>query len=123
MKVSVQLTRFALVGVLNTGLHVFVVGLMSQVFGFSQLASNVFAYVLASSFSFILNSIWSFQVKPKAHRFARFQLVGMIGVVISAFFGYLGDVFAWHYVLTGLLTACFVPLISFLGHRAYTYSR
>lgn len=120
---STQLIRFALVGVVNTALHLAVVGVMTQIFGLTQLISNSVAYVIASSFSFVVNSIWSFQVKPQAHRFARFQIVGLLGVIVSATFGHLGDVFGWHYVITVLLTGCFVPFISFLGHRIYTYSK
>ena len=122
MKIPVQLFRFAMVGVLNTAIHLAVVGILTEVWGLSQLISNIVAYVAASSFSFIINSIWSFEVTPQARRYARFQIVGLLGVLVCAFLGWLGDVFGWHYVITVLLTACIVPLISFLAHRSYTYS-
>ena len=122
MKIPVQLLRFAMVGVLNTAIHLAVVGILTQVLGLSQLISNIAAYVAASSVSFIINSIWSFEVRPQARRYARFQIVGLLGVLVCAFLGLLGDVFGWHFVITVLLTACIVPLISFLAHRSYTYS-
>ena len=122
MKIPVQLFRFAMVGVLNTAMHLAVVGILTQVFGLSQLISNIAAYVTASSVSFVINSIWSFEVRPQARRYARFQVVGLLGVSVCAFLGGLGDAFGWHYVITVLLTACIVPLISFLAHRCYTYS-
>jgi putative flippase GtrA len=108
---------------LNTALHLATVGLLTQIFGLSQLVSNVAAYLVASSFSFIANSIWSFEVKPQARRFARFQVVGLMGLLASALTGHMGDVFGWHYAVTVLLTGCIVPLLSFLAHRSYTYSR
>jgi putative flippase GtrA len=123
MKTTGQLTRYALVGVLNTALHLTIFGLLTQNFGLSQLLSNVAAYLVASSFSFVVNSIWSFRVKPQARRFARFQVVGLMGLLASALTGHMGDVFGWHYVVTVLLTAGIVPLLSFLAHRSYTYSR
>ena len=123
MKTTVQLFRFAVVGLFNTALHLAIVGLLTQRFGLSQLVSNVAAYVVASSFSFMVNSIWSFQVKLQARRFARFQVVGLMGLLASAVVGHMGDVFGWHYAVTVLVTGCMLPLLSFLAHRSYTYSR
>jgi putative flippase GtrA len=123
VKIPVQLIRFAMVGVLNTVLHLAVVGVLTQIFGLNQLISNVAAYLVASSFSFIANSIWSFEVRPQARRYARFQVVALLGLLVSGFIGHLGDVFGWHYVITVFLTACIVPLISFAAHRSYTFSR
>ena len=123
MHISVQLVRFAIVGVLNTVLHLVVVAILTQLVGVSQLISNSVAYLVASSFSFIVNSIWSFQAKPHAHRYLRFQVVGLVGLAVCAFFGYLGDVFGWHYVVAVLLSGCVLPLVTFLAHRFYTYSR
>jgi putative flippase GtrA len=123
MKPTVQLFRFAVVGVFNTALHLAIVGLLTQRFELSQLVSNVAAFVVASSFSFIANSVWSFEVKLQARRFARFQVVGLLGLMASAVVGYMGDVFGWHYAITVLVTGCILPLLSFLAHRSYTYSR
>ena len=123
MHISVQLVRFAIVGVLNTVLHLAVVAILTQLFGVSQLISNSTAYLVASSFSFIMNSIWSFQARPEAHRYIRFQVVGLLGLAICAFFGYLGDAFGWHFVVAVLLSGCALPLITFLAHRSYTYSQ
>lgn len=123
MKTTVQLTRFALVGVINTALHLATVGLLTQLLGLSQLVSNVAAYMVASSFSFVVNSVWSFEVKPQARRFARFQVVGLVGLLASALIGHMGDMFGWHFAITVLLTGCIVPLLSFLAHRSFTYSR
>jgi putative flippase GtrA len=123
MKKHIQLIRFSLVGLLNTLLHVGILGSMTQLIGLSQLISNSVAYLVASSFSFIVNSIWSFRVKPAAYRFARFQIVGLLGLSVCAFIGHLGDLYGWHYVITVLLTGVAVPLFSFFAHRSYTFSR
>jgi putative flippase GtrA len=123
MKTHNRLVRFGLVGVLNTALHLGVVAMLVQLVGASQLVSNVVAYVVASTFSYVLNSIWSFQVDMHVRRFGRFQLVGLMGLAICALLGYIGDRVGWHYVVTVLLTAVFVPVMSFLVHRSYTFSR
>ena len=64
----------------------------------------------------------SFEVRLEASCYARFQVVGLLGLSVSAFIGYLGDVFGWHYGVTVGLTGGIVPLLSFLAHRSYTYS-
>lgn len=123
MKPSVQVTRYALIGVGNTAIHLLIVGLLTWFVGLNQMYSNTIAYIIASSFSFLMNAKWSFQRKPKAQNYARFQVISVLGLIASTFFGYLGDYFGWHFALTVLLIALTVPIVSFLLHRSYTFSK
>jgi putative flippase GtrA len=122
MKSRVQLIRFSLVGNLNTILHTATIGLVVNVFALSQLISNAVAYVVASSFSFVINSVCSLEVKPHLYRYSRFELVALLRLAASAILGRMGDILRWLYAITIFLTALIVPFISFLVHRRYTFS-
>ena len=122
MKTRVQLTRFCVVGTLNFTVHLATFVVTINALRFSQLMSNATAYFVASSFSFVMNSIWSFEVKLHVRRYARFQIVGFLGLAICAIIGYLGDKFHWPYAVTVLMTVLILPLISFLAHSRYTFS-
>lgn len=123
MKPSVQVIRYALIGVGNTAVHLFIVGLLYWYVGLNQMYANVIAYIIASSLSFVMNAKWSFKRKPEARNYVRFQLVSVLGLIVSTTFGYLGDHFGWHFAVTVFLIALTVPVVSFLLHRSYTFSK
>lgn len=123
LKPSVQVTRYALIGVCNTTVHFLIVGLLMWLVEFNQMYANVTAYIVASFFSFLMNARWSFQSRPGARNYARFQLVSLLGLIVNATFGHLGDHFGWHFALTIFLISLTVPVISFLLHRTYTFSK
>lgn len=123
MKPSVQVTRYALIGVGNTGIHLFIVALLIWFVGLNQMYANIIAYIIASSLSFVMNAKWSFKRKPEARNYVRFQLVSVLGLIVSATLGYLGDHFGWHFAVTVFLIALTVPVVSFLLHRSYTFSK
>jgi putative flippase GtrA len=122
MRISAQLPRFCVVGAINTSIYVAVAAIGMGAFGLTQLLSNAIAYTVASSFSFFVNSVWSFAVSPRAHRYARFQLVGLIGMGVCVALGHAGDKLHWPYAITVLATALIAPLVSFLAHRWYTFA-
>lgn len=123
IKPGVQITRYALIGVCNTSIHLLIVGLLTWFAEFNQMYANVIAYIVASSFSFVMNTRWSFQSRPGARNYARFQLVSLFGLIVNATLGHLGDYFGWHIVVTVFLIGLTVSVISFLLHRSYTFSK
>jgi putative flippase GtrA len=123
IKPGVQITRYALIGVCNTTIHLLIVGLLTWFAEFNQMYANVIAYIVASSFSFVMNTRWSFQSRPGARNYARFQLVSLFGLIVNATVGHLGDHFGWHIAVTVFLIALTVSVISFLLHRSYTFSK
>jgi putative flippase GtrA len=117
-----QLTRFIVVGAANVNRWMATFAALVATLDLSQSWSNALAYVVASSFSFVMNSIWSFEVRLRLRRYIRFQLVGLIGLVIAGALGHLGDYYQWPYAVTVLATVLVLPPVSFLVHRSYTFA-
>ena len=95
---------------------------MINVFALSRLISNAAAHVVASSFSVVINSVWSLEVKPQLYRYSRFQLVALLGLAAPAILGRMGDIPGWLYAIIVFFTARIVPFISFLVRHRYTFS-
>ena len=117
----IQLIRFCVVGSVNFVIHLATFALAASVLDLTQLISNAIGYLVASSFSFIVNSIWSFEAKLRMRRYVRFQLVGVFGLAICAILGHLGDEFHLPYTVTVSATLLILPLVSFFIHRHYTF--
>lgn len=75
--------RFCITGVLNTALHYAVaLGMLVFVLDSPALANGV-AFIVATSFSCVMNTLWSFSRRLGAGVFARFGLVACLGCVLS----------------------------------------
>lgn len=118
-----QVLRYSLIGVGNTGAHLFIVWILSGLLETSQMFSNGFAYIIVSTISFVLNAKWSFQQAPGLASFRRFQIVSIFGLIVSSCIGWVGDLFEWHFTVTVMFIAIAVPILSFTLHRLYTFSR
>lgn len=123
MKPSTQIVRYAFVGVCNTLVHLAVVLIVLNIIGLGQMVANSIAYVVSSIFSFFMNSKWSFRQKPNSRNFSRFQVVTLVGLLVSSGIGFAGDYFNWNFIVTVLYVAVAVPFVSFMLHRKYTFTR
>lgn len=113
-----RVTRFALVGIFNTGLDFSILNALVFVFGVPDIAANIVSGTIAASISFFLNHRFVFSAsRPKsAQNFLIFLAITMVGL-----YGLQNLII---YVLTHYLTApaswCFDLLQWF---RAGTFSR
>lgn len=123
MHPSIQISRYAQIGVCNTAAYLLIVWLMTWLAEFNQMYANITAYIIVTFFSFWMNARWSFQRKPGVRNYARFQLVAVLGLIASATLGHLGDYFGWHFLVTVFLVGLVIPVMSFLLHRSYTFSK
>jgi len=122
MKIRTQVIQFSSAGSLNTILHFATISLLIGSFALRQSISNAVTYLIASSFSFLINSVWSFEVKPHVPRYSRFQVIALLGLAVSTILGHVSDILGWYYAITFFLTALIVPFISFLIRRRHTFS-
>jgi putative flippase GtrA len=81
--------RYGLVGVLNTGIHAVVLFVLSSVLGISLGVSNLSAFLCAATFSYFVNSYFTFSKKPNSRGYALFlSLNGLLAYAI----GFSGEI-------------------------------
>lgn len=94
-------SRYGLAGILNTGIHALVFGCATYG-GVSHMVANVAAFLIASSFSFLVNARWTFASKTGWRRYILF--VGLNGV-LAAVSGKIADELFWTPLLTFMVFA------------------
>jgi putative flippase GtrA len=113
--------RFALIGIINTGLHfIFLVLLVEKADLWPPLA-NASAFFGANLFSYFANSRFSFRTSISSNRYLRFFFTSLIGMAIS--FGLSTTVaqLGWHYLLGFALLLVVMPPINYLLVRRLVF--
>lgn len=106
--------RYATIGILNTALHWLVFILAVYVVGASQALGNLLAFCVAVTFSFALNSIFTF--KRKASGGMYFSYVAFMGG-LSLAFGYISDLINIEPIVTLILFSMVSLVVGFLFSR------
>ena len=112
--------RFAFVGVANTGLHAAVLWGLAKLGLFYTAASGI-GFLVASTFSYVVNCRWTFKQPYSVESAVRFMfansavLVWSLAVALAADRGYFGT------TVTIILTAAVGPTINFLVHKLWTF--
>ena len=81
MTVTAQMTRFALVGVVNTGTYYGCYLALLTVLPY--LAAHVIAFALSMTGSFLLNSYFTYRTRPTWRKFLLFPLTNAANFVIT----------------------------------------
>ena len=116
-----QVTGFSLIGVVNTLIHLILVTGLVELFFVHPILANGMAFISANLFSFWANSRWSFQVAVTSRRYMRFLAVSLLGLAVSLIAITISEALRWHYLAGVFLSFIFLPLITFLAHRNWTW--
>ncbi len=81
-KNSSKIIKFAMVGILNTGLDFIVFYLLYDIAGFYYLYAHIIAFTVAATNSFLLNALWTFRRLDRARIY--FQLISFFVITICA---------------------------------------
>ncbi|MDH5299406.1 MAG: GtrA family protein [Desulfobulbaceae bacterium] len=119
---SRQAQRFAVTGLLSTGIHALIAaGLINSLAAIPPLANGV-AFVAATFFSYLLNTRWSFSTTLHRRTLARFTLVASLGCLLAVGVSWLADGMGLHYLVGIAGVVCTVPPATFLLHSLWTYN-
>lgn len=114
-----EFIKYGVVGLLNTVVH-FIIFITALHFDLNQATSNLFGFIVAVSFSFILNSLFTFNAKPT---FSRYLKMVCIMAVISYGFGFLGDSLSFHPLVTFVVYCGCSYIISFTLVKKFVYAK
>jgi putative flippase GtrA len=116
-----QALRFAVTGVLITGLHVLIAVTLVQ----TLLPNPTFAYgvafAAATVFSYLINTTWSFSSSLHGRNLFRFCVVSIIGIFLSMAVSGATQHYGLHYGYGIAFVVCIVPPVTFLLHNFWTY--
>ncbi len=85
MKITTQLTKFILVGFVNTAVHYSIFLFLFRVFDLHMLLSSGIGYLVGVINSFIINRRWTFEIVSSANwlEFSKFVVVNVFSLVIN----------------------------------------
>jgi len=113
LKLQQQFSRYTLIGIVNTLIHMIVFGSFYTL-GFSQAIANLSGFAVASAFSFIVNSKYTFQTDLNIKRYLVF-LIGMAS--ISYLVGALADDNNIHPIITLVLFSAISLILGFIWSK------
>ena len=116
-----QAVRFALSGLLVTGLHTIVAVAFIQIVSPTPALANGVAFLVATVFSYLINTTWSFSVTLHGKNLFRFICVSFIGLFLAMSISGAAQYYGLHYLYGILLVVCIVPAVTFLLHSFWTY--
>jgi putative flippase GtrA len=116
-----QALRFALSGFLVTGLHVFIATALIQIVLLAPTLANGVAFLAATIFSYLINTMWSFSNTLHGKNLFRFCIVSCIGLFLAMTISGTAQYYGLHYLYGIGLVVCVVPPLTFLLHNYWTY--
>lgn len=120
-KLHISSYRFLIIGGFNTAIHLCVAFLTINQFGLHILAANFSGFLVATAFSFVANTLWSFEEKIRKVFLTRFFIVSTIIAIVNISLSSFASQQYLNPKLTIFLTALITPIISYSLHRYWTY--
>ncbi|WP_321850933.1 GtrA family protein [Burkholderia diffusa] len=117
----VRLARFGLSGLGSTALHLLVASAMYALFDATQVTANAVAFVCATAFSYLANTLWSFSSTVHSRNLLRYLTVALAGFAETMLLARTAELLdmprGWAIVAIALL----IPPTMFVMHRLWTY--
>lgn len=120
--------RFGVTGIANTGIHAavavlclngFFLGVPWLVAG--PVVANGVAFLVATAFSYVVNTLWSFSSAVNRRTLQRYVVVAVIGLLAAMALARLGEWFGLPPLGGVLLVVCVMPLVNFALLSFWTY--
>lgn len=116
-----RLVRFSVTGVGSTLLHTLVALGMITGLNTAPPWANGIAFCVATVFSYLTNTLWSFSAPLHGQNLRRFITVSAIGFLLAMGLAWVAELAGWPPLGGIALVVCVVPAVSFVLHSLWTY--
>lgn len=110
-------SRYLSVGVINTAIH-WAVFFILHFCGLNQLISNIIAFAVAVTFSFVANAYFTFRQKATSWRYIAY--VAFMGG-LAAVTGYISDAVAISPILTLIIFSAISLVVGFVYSKFFVF--
>ena len=123
LKELVTASKFAAVGLAATGIHVFMVWLLMDIFSLPPFYANTPAFLTASGFSYMGHYHWSFKAQPRqGSNFKRFILIaGSAFLLNNVLLVYMLEKAYFSEMISVIISIFIIPLYTFIGSRLWAF--
>jgi len=113
--------RFGITGLVTTGIHVAVAMTLIDRLGALPHVANPIAFLVATSFSYATNTLWSFSHRMSHRTLLRYACVSLFGCLTTAAIAAAAEAMRLDYRIGILLVIALVTPATFALHSLWTY--
>ena len=113
-----QFLTYAAIGVINTAIHWGVFGCFYEFATFSQSLSNLLGFLIAVTFSYVMNAKFTFQ---RQRNFAGYIKMTTIMACISWGIGWCADQSSWYPLITLVLSSATSLALGFVLTKVFVF--
>lgn len=118
-----QISRFAVIGLIATGVHLTIAGFSHYSLGMTPLVANFVAFLFAFGVSFTGHYFWTFnQANSIRQAMTRFFLVAITGLAINqAIVWLVVNIMGQSFLLAMALAVLIIPAASFVSSKFWAF--
>lgn len=121
--VTVQFVVFCAFGVVNTAIHALTVVALVEWGGTGATLANTVAFFLANLFSYGVNSLVTFKVRPSFEGYLRFFSSSLVVLATTIVVSGAGEAAGVHYIPVMIMLMIMSPILSFLMVRRFAFGK
>ncbi|HIC7208831.1 GtrA family protein [Burkholderia stabilis] len=116
-----RLVRFGLSGLCSTAIHTLVAAAMFALFDATPVTANAVAFICATVFSYLANTLWSFSSTVRTRNLLRFLAVTLAGFIETLLLARAAELLEVSRGMSVVAIALLIPPTTFVLHRLWTY--
>ncbi|MBN3783313.1 GtrA family protein [Burkholderia sp. Ac-20345] len=116
-----RLVRFGVSGLCSTAIHALVAAALFAQFDATLVTANAIAFLCATAFSYLANTLWSFSSTVRTRNVVRFLAVTLAGFVETLLLARAAEALDVSRGMSVVAIALLIPPTTYVLHRLWTY--